>query len=374
MATTTKPDLDTPDINSAVPALGPESAVIWPPRTRHKLANGLEVVLVEIAHHSEIHRASSISAAEMPSPRSKRPALRKSRRRSFVRARPSAPAARSRKICAAWAPTSARAPARTPAPFLFPASRSISSELLDTGRRTGAASLVPRRGVRARAAADDRGFAHRAHHAVISRQRALAARYVWRAPVCHHRAHAKRRWKRTGTSSSPVITARSTAQATRCWSPSEIFPLPRCAARSSAFLVPGRPRKSRQPPNPRLPALRGRHVHFVHLPESVQTQVVLGNHAITRKHPDWLRLGLANSLYGGAFNSRLVMNIREAQGLHLQPAQRRARASAAWLFQRARGGAQRRRRGFAHRNVLRNGSHARPARRRRGARATRGVI
>jgi hypothetical protein len=46
MATTTKPNLESPDL-ALVPTLGPESAVIWPPRTRHKLANGLEVVLVE---------------------------------------------------------------------------------------------------------------------------------------------------------------------------------------------------------------------------------------------------------------------------------------------------------------------------------------
>ena len=45
----------------------------------------------------------------------------------------------------------------------------------------------------------------------------------------------------------------------------------------------------------------------------------LGNHAITRQHPDWLRLSLANSLYGGAFNSRLVMNIREAKGYTYSP-------------------------------------------------------
>jgi zinc protease len=73
------------------------------------------------------------------------------------------------------------------------------------------------------------------------------------------------------------------------------------------------------PPNPPLPRLRGRHVHLVHLPESVQAQIFVGNHAITRKHPDWLRLGLANSIYGGAFNSRLVMNIREDKGYTYSP-------------------------------------------------------
>jgi zinc protease len=73
------------------------------------------------------------------------------------------------------------------------------------------------------------------------------------------------------------------------------------------------------PPNPPLPELRGRHVHLVHLPEAVQTQILVGNHAITRKHPDWLRLSLANSLFGGAFNSRLVMNIREQKGYTYSP-------------------------------------------------------
>jgi zinc protease len=68
-----------------------------------------------------------------------------------------------------------------------------------------------------------------------------------------------------------------------------------------------------------LPELRGRHVHFVHLPESVQTQILVANHAITRKHPDWLRLALANSIYGGAFNSRLIMNIREQKGYTYSP-------------------------------------------------------
>ncbi len=72
-------------------------------------------------------------------------------------------------------------------------------------------------------------------------------------------------------------------------------------------------------PDPALPELHGRNVYLVHLPGSVQTQVLVGNRAITRKHPDWLRLTLANSIYGGAFNSRLVMNIREAKGYTYSP-------------------------------------------------------
>jgi predicted Zn-dependent peptidase len=70
---------------------------------------------------------------------------------------------------------------------------------------------------------------------------------------------------------------------------------------------------------PAPPQLRGRNVYLVHNPGSVQTQILAGCHAITRKHPDWIRLGLANSLYGGAFNSRLVMNIREDKGYTYSP-------------------------------------------------------
>jgi zinc protease len=74
------------------------------------------------------------------------------------------------------------------------------------------------------------------------------------------------------------------------------------------------PRESPVPPTP-----RGRQVYLVHVPGAVQTQILCGCHAITRKHPDWIKLALANSLYGGAFNSRLVMNIREDKGYTYSP-------------------------------------------------------
>jgi zinc protease len=70
-------------------------------------------------------------------------------------------------------------------------------------------------------------------------------------------------------------------------------------------------------PTPAEP--RGRNVYLVHVPGAVQSQILLGCHAITRKNPDWIRLGLTNSLYGGAFNSRLVMNIREDKGYTYSP-------------------------------------------------------
>jgi zinc protease len=72
--------------------------------------------------------------------------------------------------------------------------------------------------------------------------------------------------------------------------------------------------KSPAPPNN-----VGRHVHLVHLPGAVQTQVLVGNLAITRRDPDWFRLTLANSIFGGAFHSRLVINIREQKGYTYSP-------------------------------------------------------
>jgi len=77
--------------------------------------------------------------------------------------------------------------------------------------------------------------------------------------------------------------------------------------------------KSTPSQNPAPPALNGRRVYLVHMPGTVQAQVLVGNLAITRKHPDWLRLALANNIYGGAFNSRLVVNIREQKGYTYSP-------------------------------------------------------
>jgi zinc protease len=78
-------------------------------------------------------------------------------------------------------------------------------------------------------------------------------------------------------------------------------------------------KKPSVPPAPEPVKPRGRRVHLVHVSGAVQAQILAGCHAITRKHPDWIKLGLTNSLYGGAFNSRLVMNIREDKGYTYSP-------------------------------------------------------
>jgi zinc protease len=79
----------------------------------------------------------------------------------------------------------------------------------------------------------------------------------------------------------------------------------------------GKKPQAKSAPAPANP--RGRRVNLVHVPGAVQTQILAGCHTITRKHPDWVKLGLTNSLYGGAFNSRLVMNIREDKGYTYSP-------------------------------------------------------
>jgi predicted Zn-dependent peptidase len=79
----------------------------------------------------------------------------------------------------------------------------------------------------------------------------------------------------------------------------------------------GKKPASNPTPDPAQP--KGRRVYLVHVPGAVQTQILAGCHAITRKHADWIKIGLTNSLYGGAFNSRLVMNIREDKGYTYSP-------------------------------------------------------
>lgn len=63
------------------------------------------------------------------------------------------------------------------------------------------------------------------------------------------------------------------------------------------------------------PAPRERKVLIVDMPQTVQTQIVIGQTGIQRKHPDFLALNVANQIFGGSFNSRLNMKIRAKEGL-----------------------------------------------------------
>jgi len=55
-------------------------------------------------------------------------------------------------------------------------------------------------------------------------------------------------------------------------------------------------------------------IHHTEKTESVQSAVALGNISINKTHPDFLKLSVLNTLFGGYFGSRLMANIREEKG------------------------------------------------------------
>ena len=61
-------------------------------------------------------------------------------------------------------------------------------------------------------------------------------------------------------------------------------------------------------------------MYFVQRPNSIQSSISVGNLAVKRSDPRWFELTLANTIYGGAFNSRIVRNIREEKGYTYSPA------------------------------------------------------
>ena len=68
-----------------------------------------------------------------------------------------------------------------------------------------------------------------------------------------------------------------------------------------------------------VPSLKGRRIVFVQRPNSVQSSISVGNFTIPRDDPRWYVLQTANQIYGAAFDSRLVRNIREQKGYTYSP-------------------------------------------------------
>ncbi|ABS24302.1 pitrilysin family protein [Anaeromyxobacter sp. Fw109-5] len=81
-----------------------------------------------------------------------------------------------------------------------------------------------------------------------------------------------------------------------------------------AAMPPGAPRE----PTPPRPASR-RAVELVPRPGAVQSSLYLGLPVLDPRHPDYLRLAVANTLLGGYFSSRITANIREAKGYTYSP-------------------------------------------------------
>ena len=68
-----------------------------------------------------------------------------------------------------------------------------------------------------------------------------------------------------------------------------------------------------------LPGLQGRTLVFVQRPNSVQSSISVGNFTPARNDARWYTLQLANQIFGAAFDSRLVRNIREEKGYTYSP-------------------------------------------------------
>lgn len=66
---------------------------------------------------------------------------------------------------------------------------------------------------------------------------------------------------------------------------------------------------------PAAPTRTSREVIVVNRPGSAQSVINIGNIAIERAHPDWVRLEVANEILGGSASSRLFMDLRERRSL-----------------------------------------------------------
>lgn len=311
MATTTKPD---PLL--LVPALGPERPVVWPQRTRRTLANGLEVVLVESHNIPKFtgqlyFRSGNSAAPQLPglagitaevmrtatAHRSSR-RIEEDLRRIGADLGAGSGADTSYISFAGLTDFSGdllKLVAELSQEAVFPADEFERErrQLLESVRieRTTPSFLASER---------LRHVLFGSHpYAVVAPSEAQVAAYRRDDLVEFYREH----YRPTGAllvlvgDFSSAIMTDDVERIFSAWPAGEVAP----------------------PPDPPLPEIRGRHVHVVHLPEAVQAQVLIGNRAITRTHPDWMRLSLTNSIYGGAFNSRLVMNIREAKGYTYSP-------------------------------------------------------
>lgn len=88
------------------------------------------------------------------------------------------------------------------------------------------------------------------------------------------------------------------------------------------------------PKAPVMPVTKGRRLIFVQRPNSVQSSISVGNFATRRDDARWYTLQLTNQIYGAAFDSRLVRNIREEKGYTYSP-QSQFQAMAEGGFYRA---------------------------------------
>ena len=308
-----------PDPFAQVPSLGPERPVVWPARTRRKLANGLEVVLVEshtipkFTGELYFRSGNAVAAATAKSPGLAE--ITATVVRTGTEKRSSRQIEEDLRRIGADVGTSAGADTTA---IGFNGLAEFSGDLL---------KLVAELAQQASFPADE--FERE------RRQMIEGLRIARTTPSFL----ASERMRRVLFGSHPYAIIAPTETQVKEYRLGQLvefyrthytpgnalliavgdFAAPQMMEQIERIFGSWKPATVPVVPDTTLPELHGRRVHLVHLPESVQTQVVVANHAITRKHPDWLRLALTNSIYGGAFNSRLIINIREQKGYTYSP-------------------------------------------------------
>jgi zinc protease len=308
-----------PDPFAQVPSLGPERPVVWPARTRRKLANGLEVVLVEshtipkFTGELYLRSGNAVAAANAKSPGLAE--ITATVVRTGTEKRSSRQIEEDLRRIGADVGTSAGADTTA---IGFNGLAEFSGDLL---------KLVAELAQQASFPADE--FERE------RRQMIEGLRIARTTPSFL----ASERMRRVLFGSHPYSIIAPTETQVKEYRLGQLvefyrthytpgnalliavgdFAAPQMMEQIERIFGSWKPATVPVVPDTTLPELHGRRVHLVHLPESVQTQVVVANHAITRKQPDWLRLALANSIYGGAFNSRLIINIREQKGYTYSP-------------------------------------------------------
>jgi zinc protease len=60
--------------------------------------------------------------------------------------------------------------------------------------------------------------------------------------------------------------------------------------------------------------VNGRAIHLIDRPEAVQSEIRVSHVGVHRKHPDYFAIQVMSTILGGAFTSRLNLNLREKHG------------------------------------------------------------
>ena len=97
------------------------------------------------------------------------------------------------------------------------------------------------------------------------------------------------------------------------------FDAPAVRTRVRSLFAPWRGGRPGPPPTPAQPAAAAQRVFILDRPGSVQSEIRIGRPTVAAGDPDVHALEVANTIFGGAFSSRLVDNLRERHGYTYAP-------------------------------------------------------